>query len=255
MKKTKPKILFLDIETSPLIVQAWGLFDQNFGLNQVQKDWELLSWAAKWSDSKKVMYQDRRNDKNDSKILVGIWKLLDEADIVVGQNSIRFDVKKLMARFVINGFKPPSPFRQLDTLSIAKKFFALTSNKLEYLSTLNTKYKKLKHSNFAGHELWSECLKGNKKAWAEMEKYNKHDVLAMEEVFWKLQNYDSSINFDSYSDEITNTCACGSDRMQKRGYTYSKGGRFQRFLCLNCGKWSSDKQNLLTKEKKKSIKR
>lgn len=52
------------------------------------------------------------------------------------------------------------------------------------------KYKKLKHKKFPGHELWKECLKGNKEAWNEMRKYNIHDVLATEELYNVLKQWD-----------------------------------------------------------------
>jgi hypothetical protein len=35
-------------------------------------------------------------------------------------------------------------------------------------------------------------MKGNKKAWLSMEKYNKLDVLSLEELFLKLAEYDKS---------------------------------------------------------------
>ena len=161
-----------------------------------------------------MIYEDvrgQRNKRDDSKIIKGIWKLMDEADIIVGQNSKSFDIKKLNARFVINGMQPPTPYRQLDTKVMAKKAFGFTSNKLEYMADkLCTKYKKLKHKNFIGHELWSECLKGNLKAWVEMEKYNKHDVLALEELYDKLLAWDNSINFNTYHKMHDNICSFGS---------------------------------------------
>src|ERR1017187_5015377 len=98
----KPRILFLDIETKPILAYVWGLFDQNIALNQIVDDWRVLSWAAKWSDSKEIMQMDSRegiNDRNEKKLLKEIWKLLDEADVVIGQNSKAFDVKKLNDKF------------------------------------------------------------------------------------------------------------------------------------------------------------
>ena len=49
-----PKILLFDIETSPLEVYTFGLFDQNIGLNQIIKDWSVLSFSAKWAGSSEV---------------------------------------------------------------------------------------------------------------------------------------------------------------------------------------------------------
>ena len=251
---TGPKILIVDIETAPIVAQVWGLFDQNVGLNQIAQDWYILSWSAKWLGEDKVMYQDLRGKertKTDKSLLKGIWKLLNEADIVVGQNSRRFDVKKLNARFVLNGFAPPSPYRQIDTMLLAKKSFAFTSNKLEYLTDkLCTQHKKIKHVEFGGFELWKECLAGNKKAWAQMKAYNIADVLSTEELYLKLAPWGTGLSFDVYGHSAKPLCNCGSAQLQQRGFNYSNAGKFQRFQCLACGSWSSSKENLLPKEQR-----
>lgn len=243
-----PKVLLLDIETSPIISYVWGLFDQNVPLNQIKQDWHLLSWAAKWLGEKKIMYEDQRKAKNiedDSKIAKSIWKLLDEADIVITQNGKSFDIKKLNSRFIAHGFRPPAPFKQIDTLVLAKRYFGFTSNKLAYMTDkLCTKYKKLDHHKFSGFELWKECLAGNLKAWKEMEKYNKYDVLSLEELYNKLMPWDSNkTSFASYEDKVTNKCNCGSTAYQLRGYQLTKTGKYQRYQCLDCGSWFRGKIN------------
>lgn len=257
-EKMKPKILLVDIETAPVLGFVWGLFDQNVGLNQIKSDWHLLAWSAKWFDDKKVMYMDQRNAKNiedDKEILKGIWKLLDEADIVITQNGISFDIKKLNARFVLNGLPPPSSFKNVDTLRIARKKFGFTSNKLEYMTDkLCTKYKKLSHKRYPGFELWKACLAGDKKAWLEMEKYNKFDVLSLEELYHKLQPWDNSINPNLYTDNLTLVCSCGSGRIGKNGFSYTSVGKFQRFTCRDCGAEVKGRTNLFSKEKKASLK-
>lgn len=256
-----PKILFLDIETSPLEVYCWGLWDQNIALNQIKQDWTILSWAAKWLDDapNKIMYQDQRHAKNirdDKKLLKRIWELLDECDIVVTQNGRSFDEKKLNARFIQNGYTSPKPFKHIDTKLLAKKRFAFTSNKLEYMTDkLNTKYKKLKHNKFSGFTLWTECLAGNKEAWKEMEKYNKYDVLSLQELFEKLAPWDNSYDPNVYSQDLSIVCTCGSERFKKHGFRYNASGKYQSYTCLDCGRHSSSKMNLLTKEKKLSLKK
>lgn len=258
-----PKVLIFDIETAPILGHVWGLWENNVALNQIEKDWHVLSWAAKWlgDDPAKVMYADQRNAKNiedDKALLKGIWKLLDEADIVISQNGISFDSKKLNARFILNGLKPPSPYKHIDTKQIASKVFAFTSNKLEYMSDkLCKKYKKIKHSEFGGFDLWKEVLAGNIKAWKEMEKYNKHDVLATEELYTILAPWHPTVNFNLYTDSDEVKCNCGSSRLAKRGFNHSSAGKFQRYQCLDCGAWSSDKgskNNLLSKSKRASLK-
>lgn len=259
--KSSPRILFFDVETAPLTVYAWGTFDQNIPLNMIKEEWCILSWSAKWSDEgpTKTMYQDQRNVKNvrdDKKLLEGIWKLLDEADVVVTQNGISFDSKKLNARFIMNGMQPPSSYKHIDTLRLARKHFAFTSNKLEYMTDkLCVKYKKLAHGKFPGFSMWKECLAGNLAAWKEMEKYNKYDVLSLEELYYKLVAWEKNLNFDAYTDDLTHTCTCGHKEFRNKGYAYTSSGKFNRYQCLECGKESRGKENLLIKEKKKSMRR
>lgn len=267
MKKNNgPKILVLDIETAPLLTYCWGLFDQNIGLNQIKADWHILSFSAKWYQASngrvfgphnKVIYQDQRNEKdftNDKKLLKQVWDLLDECDILLTQNGVKFDNKKLNARFILNGMAPPSSFKHIDTLRLAKKYFAFTSNKLEYMSDkLCVKYKKQTKRKFAGFELWKECLVGNKEAWNEMSHYNKYDILALEELYHKFSPWDTAIDFNIYTDKLENTCKCGSTNIRDRGYYYSAVGKFHRFKCLECGAETRSRKNLLSKEKKETI--
>jgi hypothetical protein len=175
---------------------------------------------------------------------------LNEADIVVGQNSKRFDVKKINARLVLNGYPKASTFRQIDTLNIAKAQFGFTSNKLQYMTDqLCTKYKKLEHGKFAGHLLWSECMKNNPEAWAEMKLYNINDVLSLEELYDILSSWDNTLpNFDVYVDEILDMSVWEED-----GFHYSNLGKYKRYRNKITGVQRRSRVNLLPKEKRDSL--
>ncbi len=255
--KDGPKVLLLDIETSPILAHVWALFDQNVALNQIEREWFILSWSAKWLDSKDIMYMDQRREKNienDSRILKEIWKLIDAADVIITQNGKKFDIKKLNARFIQHGMQPPSSFKQIDTLVIARKHFAFTSNKLEWMTgKLCKKHKKSQHKKFPGFSLWTECLKGNIEAWKEMELYNKADVTSLEELYYKLIPWDSSLNFNLYHDDAHNICKCGSEQFIKKGFNYTSVGKYQRFKCSDCGAETKGRINLFSKLKKQSL--
>lgn len=254
---TSPRVLLLDIETSPILADVWNIWQQNVGLNQIKRDWNIIAWCAKWLGDKKLYYQDQRKSKDftqDRKLLKGIWKLMNEADIIITQNGDQFDIKKLNSRFLINGYKPPSSYKSIDTKKIAKRKFGFTSNRLEYMTEiLGTKFKKSKHKKFPGHELWSECLKGNQQAWKEMEQYNKMDVLALEQVYLKFRPWDRSLNPSLYDDDSANICSCGSKQFIKKGYGYTSVGKFQRYLCKSCGTERRSRINLLSQEKKDNL--
>jgi uncharacterized protein YprB with RNaseH-like and TPR domain len=258
VRKTNPKILFLDIETAPMLGFVWSLWENNVALNQIHKDWHLLSWAAKWKDRKEIMYQDQSdvvNIEDDSELCRGMWKLLDEADIIVTQNGKKFDVKKLNARFIHWNMQPPSSYRHIDTLEIAKSKFGFTSNKLEYLADKLTTKKKMMQRKFSGFALWKECLDGNPKAWAEMKKYNKMDIVTLEALYNRLAPWSSTVQFNVYADEPENKCNCGSTKFTASGYHYTNRGKYQRYRCDGCGQESYDTENLIDTDTRKTLRK
>lgn len=255
----KPRMLVIDIETAPVLAHVWGLFKQNVGLNMIDRDWFILSYAAKWVGEDEVFYSDKRDSfdsEDDTEMLEEVWKLLDEADIVIGQNSVRFDMKKLNSRFIINGMKPPSHYRQVDTLLMAKRHFGFTSNKLEYMTDkLCTRYKKSTHGKFTGFELWKQCLAGNQEAWEEMQDYNSRDILSTEELYFKLAPWSNNHpNINAYHDREETFCTCGSNSWTPAGYHLTNTSKYLKMVCDSCGATQRDRVNLLPKDKRKSLK-
>jgi len=240
--KTSPRVLLVDIETAPVIASIWRLYDENVGLEQIKKDRHLLSFAAKWLGSDVVYYEDQscaRSMEDDTRLLKLLWKLLDEADIVVAHNGRAFDVPMIQARMVIKGFTPPSPFRHVDTLKEARKHFGFTSNKLAYISE-KMGCPKSAHKDFPGFELWKECLNRNKKAWAEMKHYNIQDVKALEVVYLKLRPWiEGHPNVAIYVDSDKPMCPkCGGDVKEQKKMAITNFGKYKRYLCSSCKSWS-----------------
>lgn len=249
----KAKLLFIDVETKPLMGALWSLWQNGIALNQLQSDWHILSFTAKWAHSDELIYMDKRDSfdtEDDKEMLQKIWELMDEADFVCGHNTKKFDVKKIFSRFILNGMGKPSAFRHIDTLLIAKSLFGFTSNKLEYLTDkLCTKYKKSTHKKFPGYLLWKECLAGNPEAWEEMEDYNKFDVLSNQELYEVFMPWDAKLpNFDLYVDEEMDM----SDWVEN-GYHYSNLGKYQLYRNRNTGQQRRGRVNLLSKEKRASL--
>jgi predicted RNA-binding Zn-ribbon protein involved in translation (DUF1610 family) len=258
-KKGQARVLILDIETAPILGNVWRIWKENVGLNQIERDWFILSYAAKWLGEDRVMYEDQSKApdiENDKDLLGKLWKLLDEADVVVAHNGKKFDIRKINARMVLNGYKPYSPIKVVDTLEISKTNFAFTSNRLEYISgKLNKKYRKLKHGKYPGFELWRAVLAGDKAAWAEMRTYNEHDVLSLEETYLELRPWDRRHpNVDVYDDEHEgHACpVCGSHHVEKRGFARTNSGKYQRFQCQECGGWSRSRYTMNTAAKRKA---
>ncbi len=248
-----PRILIYDIETAPILAHVWKLWDNNVGLNQIDSDWYIMSVAAKWLGEDEVFYWDQQDVhpmEDDTYLLSKLWDLLNEADFVIGQNIQKFDTKKVNARFVLNGFPKPSTYRQIDTMLQAKQQFGFTSNKLEYMTDrLCPEHKKSKHKEFPGHELWSECLKGNPAAWAEMKSYNIDDIHATEALYNVLSSWDSKLpNFDIFIDDLIDMSIWEHD-----GYVYSNVGKYKRYRNSATGVQRRSRVNELSKEKRQQL--
>ena len=251
-----PKILTLDIETAPIEAYVWSLWKQNVGLNQITTEWSLLSYAAKWLHKERVVYKDNRlqeDPRDDAGLMEDLWNLLNDADIVVAQNGLKFDLRKIRARFVLLGYPPFSPVKVVDTMLEARKAFAFTSNKLEWLSAALTDEPKQKHKKFPGFELWSECLKHNRAAWNEMRAYNIVDVKGTEKVYLRIRPWiQGHPNITLYDDADAMRCpCCGSAQLEQDGYAYTQVGQYYRYVC-ECGAWSRSRYTINSLAKRKN---
>jgi DNA polymerase elongation subunit (family B) len=236
---TSAKVLILDIETAPISAFVWGIWNQNVGTHQIQSDWFCLTWAAKWLFEDKV-YSAKLKPKevleqNDKRIIEGIWRLVNEADIVIAHNGEKFDMPKLNSRFIINGLNPPLPYQQIDTLKHIRRQFGFTSNKLDYVNKLLNLERK-KETNF---ELWERCMKGNANALSEMEDYNVQDVRILEETYLLIRAWiKPHPNMGLFIlDEKEHRCPnCGSSDLEVMGKNYNTTANvYELMRCSNCG--------------------
>lgn len=247
--KKGPKILFFDIETRQLTLEGFGLFNQNFSLEQIAEDWSILSFSAKWMDSDEIMYYDVSEYTEDN-LLDKLYDLFEEADFICAHNGKRFDLKKVRARMIARGFKPHSPVRVIDTLLIAKKEFAMTSNKLQYLTNLLCKSnKKSSHTKFPGFSLWREFVRGNPEAIEEMRSYNIIDVTSLQELYEILAPWSSTLPvFEVYEEDVSDM-----GDWEESGFSYTNLGKYQQYRNKITGQYRRGKTNLLSKEKRESL--
>lgn len=249
IRSSVAKVLVLDIETSQMLLGGWGLFNQNYSIEQIEQDWTLISYSAKWLGEEGTTYSDI-TEKTEMVLLEELHALLDEADFMIAHNGRRFDLKKIKARMIINGMLPFSPVRVIDTLEIAKKEFGFTSNKLQYLTQTLCKSKiKSTHAKFAGYTLWKEFMKGNLEAIDEMRHYNIIDVESLEELYFILAPWSNSLpNFDVYSDETMDMSV-----WEHVGYHCSNLGKYDKFRHKVTGQYRRGRKNLLSKEKREQL--
>ena len=249
------KTILLDIETAPSLAYVWGVWKQNVGQKQLASHTRIMSCAVKDLEGDDIRYYESRGD-NDREIVQKIIKELDDADFVIAHNGKKFDIPVINARAVVNGIKPPSPYRVIDTLLIAKREFRFIKNSLENLAIeLNVPSRKLGHGKYPGFELWLACMAQDDEAWDEMREYNCMDVQVLEEVYLRMRPwYSIHPNVSTGNKSEEQSCPkCGGADLMKRGYFYTNKGQYQRYMCKGCGAWSSATNTQNTKEKRKSL--
>lgn len=236
------KILLVDIETAPSVGFVWGKWDQN--VIEMERDWFVLSFAYQWLDDPSPTIRalpDYKGYKpgasNDKPLMSDLWELLNEADIVVAHNGDSFDIKKSNARFLSHGLPPPSSYKTVDTLKVAKKYFKFDSNRLGDLGKSLGIGTKVPHVGFA---LWKGCMAGDKAAWEIMKEYNGQDVVLLKEIYLRIRPWANHPDVNLYSDKPRgdHPCPnCGSDHTQRRGVAVARTRKYQRWNCQGCGSW------------------
>jgi len=226
-RKNGLNMLFLDIETSPLVSYTWGRWEQN--VIDVKEHSYLLSFAWKWNDGPvKVATIKGKDDKS---LVLAVWALLDEADVVVAHNGDAFDLPKITARFSYYKLSPPAPYKTIDTKKIAKRYFAFDSNSADNLGEFLGVGRKMHHEGFP---LWLKCMARDEVALKKMAAYNKQDVVLLHKIYQRLLPYAKSHTNIS----VENSCPkCGSSHIQSRGTERTAHSEYPRFQCQDCGGW------------------
>jgi len=201
-KRSNPHILFMDIETTPLIVAAFSIQGkQNISDRQILKRGQVMciSWA--W-DNKKPQHDIfdlsrydwmKKDDDADFILVSNFVQMAQEADMVIGQNS-SFDIGKLRSRLVKYGkelnnldFKPTL----IDDTYYSTKEIYFDSHKLNDMGDYLDEGVKVEHGN--GYEKWIDVMRGDTKALAEMVTYCDGDVELTRRIYNRTFPYTKTV--------------------------------------------------------------
>lgn len=231
------KILVVDLETSPNVADVWGLWGVNVSLNQLLRSGRVICFAAKWHGKASVTFRSEWADGREP-MLKAAYDLFDQADVVVGWNSARFDVPWLQGEWARMGWTPPSPFHQVDLCAVARRTFRFPSNKLEYCARELLGKGKV---STGGHGLWTAVLNGDPRAQARMRKYNVEDVKLTDDMFVRLRPWVNNLPNPYVVGDVlrAESCPdCGSTNLVARGYATTRTSQYRRYRCNDCGRWS-----------------
>lgn len=233
-----PKILTLDIETSPALAHVWSLWNNNVSLSQLRQATQVIAFAAKWYGQSKVEFRSDFHDGHEA-MVERACALINEADIVVHYNGTKFDMPHLRREFLLASLPPHKPVLEVDLLKVAKGRFRFISNKLDHVSRELGLGGKVSHT---GHDLWVRCLAGDAKAWALMKRYNIGDVRLTEQLYDRLRPWVSNHPHMGLFLGEENCCnRCGSTDLERRGFHHTPVSSYQQYRCRECGGWSRGK--------------
>lgn len=249
-----PRVGIVDIETLPLVSMTFGIWQQNIGLEQIISDICMLSWAGKFLNESEVysdiLTQRETKTRDTKRIAQSCWDFLSKCDIVVGHNFSSFDRTHINNEFLKHDL-PPLKYIVVDTLSVAKKNFSFTSNKMQFI---NDKFGLTSKMENDGFPLWRKCSEGDQESLDIMESYNRKDISATEDLFYKMRPYINNFNVALYNEIDTKVCpVCGCEELSEEGFYFTSSGKWISYRCLNCKSISRGKENLLSKDKKKSL--
>lgn len=272
-----PNVLFLDIETAPLLGTMWRV-GRNIFLDEqnILLPWYIISWAGKWllkdgvfsdvitpdeavkplnaliESGGKLLYE--KTPSPDQRICNSLWEVIEKANIVIAHNGDRFDVKKMNKRMIINELPRYSPIQTIDTLKHVRKISAFSSNKLDYL----TKRAGLSQKDETKYELWKRCYFGDPVALRTMQTYNISDINALEGFFLYIKPWLLNLpNMNLYCDHYGEACpspGCGSKNLDWTIEKYfTPAGRYKAFRCSECGSIGRSRFSDLKKKEKKNL--
>lgn len=234
-----PKVLTLDIETSPALAYVWGLYDQNVSVSQIVAPSRMLCFAGKWLGDRSTTFASEYHDGKKAMVQTA-WDMLNDADICVGYNHVKFDIPHINREFMLAGLVPPSPVQHIDLLQVMRRNFKMMSNKLGYVTNavgLDTKL------DTGGQALWNDVMANDPKAWDKFRKYNIQDVVITEQLFELLAPWIKGVHAGLFTGDPSCCYSCGSISLVAHGVTRTKNAAWPLTQCADCGAWNKVLKN------------
>lgn len=234
-----PRVLLIDIETSPNLAWTFELKRAYIGIESIVEPSRMLMFAACWLDKPDQVMSYTEWQHGHEGMLAAAYQLLAQADVVIHYNGEKFDEPKMNQEFAQLGWAPPAPFQRIDLWRTISKRFYLPSQKLDYV---------LRHFGLGGKQstggmtLWIGVLAGEESARRKFEDYCRNDVAIMVPLYAKLRPWivghpDMNLFDDTTDDAVLRCRTCKSEDVQRRGFAITNQGKYPRYKCNRCGKW------------------
>lgn len=244
--KKELKLLYFDLETSPEEGYFWNRWKTNISEPQVKRHSHLLtaSWAVNDGEvqSTKLSHKEVMSE-DDLTSVVNMVQAINSADVIVGFNSKKFDIKYLKTRMIKWDLPPLKPVKHVDIYQIARAQMRFPSNSMNNIAKY-LGYSVLKQQT-GGFDLWRRCLSEDKLvsdlAMEHMESYNIVDITVTRNLYKQFQGWSTGVNIGAIVNQLTpesqtlRCTKCGSDDMfVEDGFAYTATIGFQLYRCGCC---------------------
>ncbi len=185
------------------------------------------------------------NQNDDSRVVKALYDVLCDADMIITHNGMKFDLRYLQTRLMLHGLAPLPPIHHVDTRQLLSRKLYLFSASLKHATNFyKMSIRKMDHGE--GWDLWVDVHAKKPEAMKLMTEYCKQDVLALEQLYYKLRplaNNTQQLNHNLFNvgQGDKHVCpTCGGTRLQNKGYRHTTVSSYKRYKCLNetCGAYS-----------------
>lgn len=228
-KPRAPRVLLWDIETDGLLGDR------------------ILCIGYKWLGQEKVhllRYDAFKNTPwwSDKGMLMAFSEVFAQCDYHVTWYGARFDQPVVEARLIQNELAPLAPKVHVDLWRTARYKFKAGSNRLAaWQDRLGLRDEKTP----VKPSVWIAARHGDKTALKYIYEHCIADVAVLEGVFLQLRPWvDKLPHFGMFSGEPDVCTHCGSANIKSEGHYHSTVHRYEKFQCLDCGRWMRHKKGV-----------
>jgi hypothetical protein len=183
-------LVLFDLETSPALAATFSLGESHITDEHIIEGTEPKIFTMQYINGldSNVKYLQARITKgddgwlqiDDSELLEKGVRILNSADIVLGQNIKSFDIKIFQERLKLLRLTPLNPEFVMDTLSISRKSFRPMSHSLDHRSRMYGLGGKIKMSI----RDWKDLITGKTSLKDKMIPYGVKDAVDNNIIFW-----------------------------------------------------------------------
>ena len=229
-----PKILYYDIETTPMRAWTFHLGKQYINHSQIVDGdkVDIICITYCWENGPAKALDWGYEEQDSCPMIAAFDELIKQADITIGQNSDSFDVKHINTQRLLHNLPPFPDWADItdDTLKQMRRHFKFPTNRLDYISSILGFGGKVKMCM----QDWIDIVEKNEnglKSFKRMIRYGKKDVIDTREVYKRIKPYiKPKLNMAAYygDDRCTN---CGSKDIIETDIRLTGSIRRQRFHC------------------------